>query len=163
MLRIATARPLFFDPYRQNRANGCFAIIDPVTNATAGAGMIIGEVVEAARRDTTIRHALEPVLPAERILRWRHSGAVVAYGDRPEVGNALERELFERGAAVIRCDKLPAEADALVSAGLLIVVPGPAAVSLPADAENAASAILRDLVQKGVLLDDHWLGEGEGI
>ena len=47
--------------------------------------------------------------------------------------------------------------------GLLMVVPGPAAVSLPADDESAAAVILRDLVQKGVLLDDHWLGEGEGI
>jgi len=42
VVRIATAKPLFFDPYRENRGTGSFILIDRKTNATAGAGMILG-------------------------------------------------------------------------------------------------------------------------
>jgi len=34
--------PCFFDPYRENRGTGSFILIDRKTNATAGAGMILG-------------------------------------------------------------------------------------------------------------------------
>jgi len=39
---LRTAAPLMFDPYRRNRTTGSFILIDPATNATAGAGMILG-------------------------------------------------------------------------------------------------------------------------
>ena len=39
-VRLATAQPLFFDPYRQNRTTGSFVLIDPLSNATVAAGMI---------------------------------------------------------------------------------------------------------------------------
>ncbi len=42
VVRISTARPLFFDPYATNRTTGSFVLIDRKTNATAGAGMILG-------------------------------------------------------------------------------------------------------------------------
>jgi sulfate adenylyltransferase subunit 1 (EFTu-like GTPase family) len=42
VVRISTARPLFFDPYATNRSTGSFVLIDRKTNATAGAGMILG-------------------------------------------------------------------------------------------------------------------------
>jgi bifunctional enzyme CysN/CysC len=35
--------PLFIDEYRRNRLTGSFILIDEVTNATLGAGMILGE------------------------------------------------------------------------------------------------------------------------
>jgi len=38
---ITTARPLAFEPYAANRATGSFILIDPATNFTAGAGMIV--------------------------------------------------------------------------------------------------------------------------
>jgi hypothetical protein len=41
VVRIATARPLFFDSYRENRGSGAFILIDRQTNATAAAGMIV--------------------------------------------------------------------------------------------------------------------------
>jgi sulfate adenylyltransferase subunit 1 (EFTu-like GTPase family) len=41
VVRISTAKPLFFDPYKDNRGTGSFILIDRKTNATAGAGMII--------------------------------------------------------------------------------------------------------------------------
>jgi sulfate adenylyltransferase subunit 1 (EFTu-like GTPase family) len=44
VVRIATAKPLFFDPYKENRSTGSFILIDRKTNATAGAGMILTAV-----------------------------------------------------------------------------------------------------------------------
>jgi len=37
---VTASRPLVFDPYESNRATGSFLLIDPSTNATAGAGLI---------------------------------------------------------------------------------------------------------------------------
>jgi len=39
---LRTAAPLAFDSYRRNRSTGSFILIDEATNATAGAGMILG-------------------------------------------------------------------------------------------------------------------------
>ena len=41
-VRVTTAAPLFFDPYRQAKATGAFVLIDPYSNATVAAGMIRG-------------------------------------------------------------------------------------------------------------------------
>ena len=49
VVRIETSRPLYFDPYAQNRATGSFILIDPDTNATVGAGMILAPVAGRAR------------------------------------------------------------------------------------------------------------------
>ena len=39
---LRTTLPLFFDEYRRNRETGSFILIDEGTNATVGAGMILG-------------------------------------------------------------------------------------------------------------------------
>jgi len=46
VVTISTSRPLVFDSYRTNRTTGSFILIDPATNFTAGAGMIIRRVAE---------------------------------------------------------------------------------------------------------------------
>jgi sulfate adenylyltransferase large subunit len=43
---VSTSRPIVFDSYRANRASGSFILIDPATNFTAGAGMIVRRVSE---------------------------------------------------------------------------------------------------------------------
>jgi sulfate adenylyltransferase subunit 1 (EFTu-like GTPase family) len=40
-LTVSTARPIIFDRYVDNRSTGSFILIDPSTNFTAGAGMIM--------------------------------------------------------------------------------------------------------------------------
>ena len=45
VLRIETSRPIYFDAYTQNRATGSLILIDPETNATVGAGMILAPVI----------------------------------------------------------------------------------------------------------------------
>jgi sulfate adenylyltransferase large subunit len=41
-VQVSTARPLVFDRYADNRGTGSFILIDPGTNFTCGAGMILG-------------------------------------------------------------------------------------------------------------------------
>ena len=68
---VSTARPLVFDPYEANRATGSFILIDPATQFTAGAGMIVG-----AARDGAAAGARGPVSAAERLaLAARHAGS----------------------------------------------------------------------------------------
>ena len=63
VVRISTSRPLFFDPYTDNRITGSFVLIDRKTNATAGAGMILGAAEGSAesgqdRLARLVRHAV---------------------------------------------------------------------------------------------------------
>jgi sulfate adenylyltransferase large subunit len=44
---VTSSRPLVFDPYEENRGTGSFIVIDPATNATAGAGMIVRKLDDA--------------------------------------------------------------------------------------------------------------------
>src|SRR5438093_1269275 len=81
---VTTARPLIFDPYEHDRVTGSFIVIDPATNFTAGAGMIVkatrdvspmarpgaaerlARTARAAATDAkaieAVRHALEEML-----------------------------------------------------------------------------------------------------
>jgi adenylyl-sulfate kinase len=40
VINIETHRPIFCDPYSQNRHTGSFILIDPITNLTVAAGMV---------------------------------------------------------------------------------------------------------------------------
>ncbi len=44
---VIASRPVAFDTYRADRSTGSFILIDPATNFTAGAGMIISRVTES--------------------------------------------------------------------------------------------------------------------
>jgi sulfate adenylyltransferase large subunit len=50
---VSTSRPIVFDSYRADRTTGSFILIDPATNFTAGAGMIVGRVSERDRIGTS--------------------------------------------------------------------------------------------------------------
>ena len=45
-VKISTAKPIFFDPYRKNHSTGSFILIDPVNNNTAAVGMIVRKLSE---------------------------------------------------------------------------------------------------------------------
>jgi sulfate adenylyltransferase subunit 1 len=168
VLRIETARPVYFDAYTNNRATGSFILIDQATNATAAAGMIRSAVARKQRQPSLgdIRLETGRVTPAERLARYRHAGAVVPLGPRPELAAILERDLFDRGCAVTIADRTADETiDALEKAGLLILLisDGEAAWDLPADNSAAASLVAYKLEQAGVLLPRESLTGGEGI
>ena len=78
------ARPLIFDRYTDNRVTGSFILIDPATNFTAGAGMIIDAV----------RERPDGGAPAER---GRAAGAdcARAAGSDAEAVDAVQRALEE--------------------------------------------------------------------
>jgi bifunctional enzyme CysN/CysC len=48
-VEIETHQPIFFDPYRKNRATGSFILIDMISNRTVAAGMILEQVGRASR------------------------------------------------------------------------------------------------------------------
>jgi sulfate adenylyltransferase large subunit len=90
---VEAQRPLFFDPYRRNRASGSFILIDPITNETTGAGMILREHQSAG--------AAGRVTEAERRSARGHAPLAVFLADGgPELAWALERRLFDHGYSV---------------------------------------------------------------
>ena len=80
---LTTSRPIVFDRYRDIRATGSFILIDPATNFTAGAGMII----DAIRAD----HAAEyRPNAAERLVKIARSAAT-----HEEAVAAMQRAIEE--------------------------------------------------------------------
>ncbi|HUS06330.1 MAG TPA: sulfate adenylyltransferase subunit CysN, partial [Bryobacteraceae bacterium] len=51
---LETHKPLFFDAYKENRATGSFILIDPVTNATVAAGMIVTRAKEKRQNSSAL-------------------------------------------------------------------------------------------------------------
>ena len=120
-----TTVPLYFDSYRENRQMGGFIIIDPITNATVGAGTI-ERAIESARGT---RPAGSPAdrgrsTKQERILRFGHPPAAVWLRGRSHVAEILERKLFDEGwhvQLVGQMDFLPHE---LITVGRRFVLRG---------------------------------------
>jgi sulfate adenylyltransferase large subunit len=121
-VRLETARPLVFDSYEESRTTGSFILIDPATNATVAAGLLIGKSDDSSTAANE-KH-LSPVTLLDRTLRQGHTGAQVELGGRSELAWRLERSLFDRGCNVFLLDNdSPLGAD-LVQLGALIIYPG---------------------------------------
>ena len=122
VVSVEVQRPVFFDPYRNNRATGGFILIDPITNETAGAGMIIGP-------DTW--RPSGPVTPAERVARIGHRPFVVRLLNTDhEKARRVERHLFDQGYLVHVIDQPEHLAQAIrtaFTAGMITLVHGEAA------------------------------------
>jgi len=73
-VEFETVSPLFFDPYTQNRITGSFILIDPISNATLGAGMIRADLSD----QTVVEGAIQkPVTTTERYKRHGHYPALI--------------------------------------------------------------------------------------
>jgi len=100
---LAASRPLIFDAYRDNRATGAFILVDRLTYATVGAGMILGPGVAEPEISSPGTAAGEgKVTLAERMARLGQSPAAIflAGGEaarREEISIALERRLWGEG------------------------------------------------------------------
>ncbi|HSK43785.1 MAG TPA: hypothetical protein VLA83_07860 [Candidatus Binatia bacterium] len=114
-VEVETNSPLFFDSYRQNRTTGSFIIIDPLTNATLGAGMIQSPLSERSDSLPSLpaQGAETPVTNPERYLRHGHYPAIFSTIARPILAQRLERSLFDQGFEAIVVD---ANATSLLSA-----------------------------------------------
>jgi bifunctional enzyme CysN/CysC len=113
---FTSSLPLFSDPYTKNRATGSFILIDPIANTTVGAGMIIDRE-PAAQLPARMRGAKDKrpaaagrprrlVSAADRAARYGQKPATVwltglAGCGKTELAYALERKLFDLGAAAV--------------------------------------------------------------
>ncbi|MEP6539273.1 MAG: sulfate adenylyltransferase subunit CysN [Bryobacteraceae bacterium] len=128
---IETRTPLFFDSYRKNRVTGSFIFIDPVTNATVGAGMILDRKSSPQRASKMALLGVEfeksRVTSAERATRFGHQPATVWLTSRLEVAYLVERELFDRGYLIhvladdVDSHLLPGLAKMSSAAGLITI------------------------------------------
>jgi bifunctional enzyme CysN/CysC/sulfate adenylyltransferase subunit 1 len=104
-VELETSSPLFFDAYRQNRTTGSFIIIDPLTNATLGAGMIqapLSGSVDALPSPSAPSSETQ-VANLERYQRHGHYPAIFST-IRTALAKRLERALFEEGFEAIVVD-----------------------------------------------------------
>jgi bifunctional enzyme CysN/CysC/sulfate adenylyltransferase subunit 1 len=97
--------PLFFDPYKRNRTTGSFILIDTISNATVGAGMIqeflADRQIQEEREIAFPEIARNPVSGEERYRRHGYHPAIFLLENRPRVASKLERALFEKGFEVL--------------------------------------------------------------
>jgi bifunctional enzyme CysN/CysC len=105
LCNIATASPVAFDPYAENRDTGAFVLIDRFTNTTAGAGMI----TFGLRRASNIHRQSLLVDKASRVRLNGHRPAILWFtglsgSGKSSIANIVERELHVRGAHTYMLD-----------------------------------------------------------
>ncbi|TLY75650.1 MAG: sulfate adenylyltransferase subunit CysN [Gammaproteobacteria bacterium] len=105
LCNVATAAPVAFDPYSENRATGAFILIDRFTNATAGAGMI----TFGLRRATNVHRQSVLVDKASRVQLNGHRPAILWFtglsgSGKSTIANIVERELHAHGAHTYMLD-----------------------------------------------------------
>jgi bifunctional enzyme CysN/CysC len=110
-VRIESARPLAADAYTKNRQTGAFILVDRMSNATLGAGMILDRTpaeraLESERRahdaGTNLRGGESVITAQDRARRAGQKPFTVWFTGLPRSGKsslsyALERVLFDRG------------------------------------------------------------------
>jgi sulfate adenylyltransferase subunit 1 len=116
-VEFETHLPLFFDPYASNRATGSFILIDAVSNATVGAGMIQDEAHDR-RGHEELEFAVPGIAPEhvsaqERYKRHGHYPAIFLLEKQTALAARLERALFERRFEVLLVDGAQASSSAL--------------------------------------------------
>jgi len=137
-LEFETHVPLFFDTYSRSRTTGSFILIDPVTNATVGAGMIregsaeVESVTNTAEERVSFAGHETPVASEERYKRHGHFPAVVFLEDRRALAEHLERQLFDLGFEVLHLNRpeltgeeFPQTVRVAQAAGLIALYSGP--------------------------------------
>jgi sulfate adenylyltransferase subunit 1 len=124
-----TSSPLFFDSYQENRTTGSFIVIDPLTNATLGAGMIQENLSASAGILNGPQNATSdtPIDPFERHRRHGHYPATILLNARPALSRRLEHALFNEGFEAMLLEENPSGAltkniwAALLAAGLVVI------------------------------------------
>jgi len=146
-VEFEAASPLYFDSYDRNRITGSFILIDPLSNATVGAGMIRGELPETAAGQF-VGEAAEagkagvaaPVAAEERFEWHGHYPALVVVAGRPRLAENVERALFAQGMEVVLLSTSNMPADSLEAvlkvsraAGLVVILSTPSGETADTD------------------------------
>ncbi len=95
---VATQAPIAFDPFAGNRTTGAFILIDRITNATVGAGMIL----HGLRRAENIHWQALDIDKRERALAKNQRPAVFWFtglsgSGKSTIANLLEKKLHASG------------------------------------------------------------------
>ncbi len=98
VVNIATRSPIAFDPFAENKATGAFILIDRITNATVGAGMIL----HSLRRAENIHWQSLDVGKRERADMKNQRPAVFWFtglsgSGKSTIANLLEKKLHATG------------------------------------------------------------------
>ncbi len=107
---ISSDKELLFDGYGSNRQTGSFILIDRLTNATVGAGMILGAASSWDRApDANLVRQVSGITERERAIRFGQQPVTLLLtgltaAGKSTIATALERELFDRGKVSIRLD-----------------------------------------------------------
>ena len=107
---VTCDREMFFDSYGENRRTGSFILVDRMSNATVGAGMVIGASSAWDRQpDAGLHRQASSISGAERSARFGQQPCTVLLtgltaAGKSTIATALERRLFDRGATTIRLD-----------------------------------------------------------
>jgi len=110
-VHLRTSKPVAVDPYARNHSMGSFIVIDPISNGTVGAGMILDrrsadELTAPSRgRRAVISERRSTITTAQRAERLRQLPATVWFTGLPKAGKStigyeLERKLFDAGHSV---------------------------------------------------------------
>ena len=86
-VHITTAKTIFFDAYKQNRATGSFILIDPITNNTSAVGMILAPI---DGKDAESERLPELNLPKLGIGKEHYEAIEKAVKDLERQGLAIE-------------------------------------------------------------------------
>ena len=107
---VTCDREMFFDSYGENRRTGSFILVDRMSNATVGAGMVIGASSAWDRQpDAGLHRQASSISGAERSARFGQQPCTVLLtgltaAGKSTIATALERRLFDRGGTTIRLD-----------------------------------------------------------
>jgi sulfate adenylyltransferase large subunit len=159
--------PLFFDAYSEDRTTGSFILIDALSNATVGAGMIQEYSAAETGLGTSKEQfpSLDPaqalpqtqVAPRERYERHGHYPAVVLLENRPELAGRLERALFDKGFEVLHLNASVIGAAAMVDiirvAGAAGFVAIYSAGALAAETKQILASLTADRVFDAATVD----------
>jgi hypothetical protein len=105
-VEFESASPLFFDSYENNHSTGSFILIDPLSNATVGAGMIRVDL-SAQPPDVPPAEMIAeeqwkaPITARAREKRHGHEPALILVEGRARLAEYLESALFAQGFEVL--------------------------------------------------------------
>jgi len=116
-VQLLASRELHLDPYRVNRATGSFILVDPLTHATAAAGLVLGSSTTLEGQED---RGLQPRSPHTVWTPWNipreareqrqgHEARVLWFtglsgSGKSTLARALEERLFTRGLRTMLLD-----------------------------------------------------------
>ena len=102
---LATATPVAFDPYNENRDTGAFILIDRATNATAAAGLVafgLRRATNIHRQDLAVTKAARAGLKQQRPAILWFTG--LSGAGKSTIANLVEAKLNAQGVHTLMLD-----------------------------------------------------------